>query len=72
MRFSDSNLIAVIGILMIITPVRIITFYIIPVDIPFLFCLKDMDKLKVYLNNTRNKLVKRTINGKKRIKVFWK
>ena len=38
-RFSDSNLITVISVLTIITPVRIITFYVIPVN-TFFFLLK--------------------------------
>ena len=71
-RFSNSNLIVVISVLMITTLVRIITFYVILVDTPFFFCLRDIDKLRVYLDNTRNKLIKRTINGKERIKVFQK
>ena len=53
-------------------PVKIITFYIIPVNIFFFFYLRDINKLKIYFNNIRNKLIKRTINGKKRIKVFRK
>ena len=72
MYFSNNNLITVISILIIITPVRIITFYVMLVNTLFLFYLRDIDKLKVYLNNTRNKFIKRTINGKKRIKVFRK
>jgi hypothetical protein len=35
----------------------IITFHVIKVNIPFLFCLVDMDKLGMYLNNTINRLV---------------
>ena len=71
-RFSNSNLIAVISVLTITTLVRIITFYIIPVNTPFLFYLRDMDKLRVYFDNTCNKLIKRIINSKKRTKVFRK
>ena len=70
MCFNDSNLIVVISILIIMTPVRIITFYIILVNTPFLFYWKDIDKLKVFFNNTRNEFIKRIINGKKCIKVF--
>ena len=72
MRFGNNNLIAVISVLTIAMLVKIIIFYVIPVDTPFLFCLRDMDKLRVYLNNIRNEFVKQTINGKKHIKVFRK
>ena len=44
------------------TPIGEVTFHIVPADTPFLLCIKDMDKLCVYLDNTRNELVKR--NGK--------
>ena len=49
-----------------------IIFYVILTDTPFLLYLKGIDELKVYLNNTRNKLVKRTLNSKEYIKVFRK
>ena len=71
-RFSNSNLIIVISTLTITTLVRIMTFHVIPANTPFLFYLKNINKLRVYLNNTRNKLIKKTINSKKHIKVFRK
>jgi len=39
------------------TPLGYITFYIIPTNTPFLFCIKDMDKLGVRLNNLKNILI---------------
>jgi len=39
------------------TPLGYITFYIIPANTPFLFCIKDMDKLGVKLNNLKNMLI---------------
>lgn len=40
------------------TPIGKVTFHIVPTDTPFLLCIKDMDELGVYLDNTRNELVK--------------
>ena len=34
-----------------------ITFHVIPVNTPFLFCIRDIDKLGVKLNNLKNMLV---------------
>jgi len=39
------------------TPLGCITFHIIPINTPFLFCIRDMDKLGVKLNNLKNVLV---------------
>jgi hypothetical protein len=36
---------------------EIITFYIIKANTLFLFCLANIDKLGIYLDNTVNKLV---------------
>ena len=39
------------------TPIRIIIFYIIQINTPFLLCLTDIDKLGAYFNNLTNKVV---------------
>jgi len=39
------------------TPLGYITFYIIPANTPFLFYIRDIDKLGVKLNNLKNILV---------------
>ncbi|UQC76224.1 uncharacterized protein CLUP02_17737, partial [Colletotrichum lupini] len=35
---------------------RTITFYILPVNIPFLLYLKNIDRLGIIFNNTRNRI----------------
>jgi len=54
--FSKGTIIS-LGIIKVKTPLGYITFYIIPVNTPFLFCIRDMDKLGVKLNNLKNMLV---------------
>ena len=39
------------------TPLRTITFYVVPANTLFLFCLYDMDNLKVKFDNLKNVLV---------------
>jgi len=39
------------------TPIRLITFYIVPANTPFLFCIQDIDKLGVKLDNLENVLI---------------
>lgn len=40
------------------TPLKLITFYIVPVNILFLLYLADIDKLGVFFNNITNKMIK--------------
>ena len=54
--FSKSTVIS-FGIIRVQTPLGYITFYIIPINTPFLFYIKDMDKLGVKLNNFKNILI---------------
>ena len=42
------------NIIRVQTPLGYITFYIIPINIPFLLCIENMDKLGVKLNNFKN------------------
>lgn len=46
-----------IGIVNLNTPIEPVVFYIVQSNIPFLLCLADMDKLKVFFNNITNKLI---------------
>jgi hypothetical protein len=39
------------------TPIGIITFHVVPANTPFLFCLQDMDRLGVKLDNLENVLI---------------
>jgi len=41
------------------TPLGYITFHIVPTNTPFLFCIKDMDKLGVKLDNLKNVLIQK-------------
>jgi len=54
------------------TPIGGITFHIVPTDTPFLLCIKDMDALRVYLDNTRNELVKHDGKIVRRIPIIRK
>ena len=40
------------------TPLRLITFYIVLVNIPFLLCLADIDKHGAFFNNITNQVIK--------------
>jgi hypothetical protein len=41
-------------IIQVPTPLEIITFYVVPADTPFLFCIQDINKIKVKLDNLKN------------------
>ncbi|UQC79452.1 uncharacterized protein CLUP02_04932, partial [Colletotrichum lupini] len=58
--FGLSKEIVALGIIKIETYFRTITFYILPVNTPFLLYLKNIDRLGIIFNNTRN----RTSSGK--------
>jgi len=45
------------SIIRVQTPLGYITFYIISINTPFLFYIRDIDKLGVKLNNLKNMLV---------------
>jgi hypothetical protein len=47
-----------------------IVFYILDASIPFLFSLKDMNRLKIYLNNVTNEII--STDGKRRAPVIRK
>jgi len=46
-----------LGTIRVQTPLEYITFHIIPTNTPFLFYIKDIDKLGVRLNNLKNILI---------------
>ncbi|UQC74964.1 uncharacterized protein CLUP02_01617, partial [Colletotrichum lupini] len=54
--FSLGKEIVALGIIKIETHFGTITFYILPVNTPFLLYLKDIDRLGIIFNNTRNKI----------------
>jgi hypothetical protein len=56
-RFGDNPEVVSIGTVAVCTPFGTVDFQVLPTNTPFLFCLRDMDKHHVYLNNVRNILV---------------
>ncbi|UQC83911.1 uncharacterized protein CLUP02_09407, partial [Colletotrichum lupini] len=54
--FGLSKEIVALGIIKVETHFRTITFYILPVNTPFLLYLKDIDRLSIIFNNTRNRI----------------
>ncbi|UQC75308.1 uncharacterized protein CLUP02_01962 [Colletotrichum lupini] len=54
--FSLSKEIVVLSIIKIEIYFRTITFYILPVNTLFLLYLKDIDRLGIIFNNTRNRI----------------
>jgi hypothetical protein len=45
------------GTIDVLTPLGIITFHVVPTNTPFLFCLQDIDRLGVKLDNLANVLI---------------
>jgi hypothetical protein len=66
-RFGKGEAIS-ISIIQIGTPLGNIMFYMLPTNTPFLYCLQDMDRIKVKLDNIQNVLVQ----GKKVIPIVRK
>jgi hypothetical protein len=56
-RFGKGDAIS-LGTTRVNTPVGTVEFHIVPANTPFLFCIDDMDDLRVRLDNIRNVLVK--------------
>ena len=56
------------GTISVPTPVGPITFHVVPANTPFLWCIQDMDRMKVRLDNLENVL----IQGDKRVPIVRK
>jgi hypothetical protein len=56
-KFRKRPPVTSLGTTKVKTPIRTITFHILDTPTPFLLCLADMDRLGVYLDNTRDKMV---------------
>ncbi|UQC75497.1 uncharacterized protein CLUP02_02151, partial [Colletotrichum lupini] len=54
--FSLGKEIVALGIIKIETHFGIITFYILLINTPFLLYLKDIDRLGIIFNNTKNRI----------------
>ncbi|KAI3535545.1 hypothetical protein CSPX01_11361, partial [Colletotrichum filicis] len=57
-RFSNNKPVKSLGSIVINTLFSNITFYILLTNTPFLYYLRDINKLRVYFNNINNLLVK--------------
>jgi hypothetical protein len=55
-RFGKGEAIS-ISTIQVSTPLGNITFYILPTNTPFLYCLQDINRIKVKLDNIQNMLV---------------
>ena len=55
-RFGKGTIIS-LSTIRVYTPLGYITFYVIPINTLFLFCIRDIDKLGVKLNNLKNILI---------------
>jgi hypothetical protein len=51
------GLIALIRSVTVKTPIGLVDFHIVKADTPFLLCLADMDRLRVYYNNVTDTLI---------------
>ncbi|KAK1914254.1 hypothetical protein P3342_007500 [Pyrenophora teres f. teres] len=67
-KFGKGEATASIGTVQVSTEIGKINFEVLEAPTPFLLCLADMDRLKVYFNNTTDELVQ----GKTRIPVLRK
>ncbi|UQC84049.1 uncharacterized protein CLUP02_09545, partial [Colletotrichum lupini] len=54
--FGLSKEIVTLGIIKIKTYFGTITFYILPINTPFLLYLKDIDRLGIIFDNTKNRI----------------
>jgi hypothetical protein len=52
--FGNNPEITFLGTIGVKTPFEIVNFAIVPTNIPFLFCLADMNRYGVYINNVDN------------------
>ncbi|KAL0943513.1 uncharacterized protein CTRU02_201405 [Colletotrichum truncatum] len=57
MKFGDRILLKFIRTTKVLTPFRSVKFYVIKTNTPFLICLGNIDRLKVYFNNVTNTLI---------------
>jgi hypothetical protein len=56
-KFGKGEATASVGTAQVLTEIRKINFEVLKAPTPFLLCLADMDRLKVYFNNTTDELV---------------
>ncbi|UQC78894.1 uncharacterized protein CLUP02_04373, partial [Colletotrichum lupini] len=56
--FSNNKPVRLLRSIVVSTPFGNITFYILLINTPFLYYLRNINKLRVYFNNINNLLVK--------------
>ncbi|KAI3547809.1 hypothetical protein CSPX01_03386, partial [Colletotrichum filicis] len=56
--FSNSEPVRSLGFIVVSTLFNNITFYVLLTNTPFLYYLKDINKLRIYFNNINNLLIK--------------
>ncbi|KAI3527058.1 hypothetical protein CSPX01_17276, partial [Colletotrichum filicis] len=59
--FSNSKPIKLLKSIIVSTLFNNITFYVLLTNTPFLYYLRDIDKLRIYFNNINNLLIKRDV-----------
>ncbi|OHW98906.1 hypothetical protein CSPAE12_02415, partial [Colletotrichum incanum] len=52
--FSNRERILLSGTIVVPTPFRPINFYVVPINTPFLLCLTDIDRIRIFFNNLTN------------------
>lgn len=57
-QFGKGKHVSSVGTVQVVTPIGQVTFHALETPTPFLLCLKGMDYLRTYLDNTTNELVK--------------
>jgi hypothetical protein len=69
-KFGNSEPVELIGFINVKTLIRTITFHVLKALTLFLMCFRNMNQLKVYLNNTINKIA--FVNGRLRASIIRK
>jgi hypothetical protein len=69
-KFGNGEFVELIGFIDIKTPIRIIIFHVLKAPTLFLICFRDMNRLKVYFNNTTNEIA--SVNGRLRAPIIRK
>ncbi|KAI3541090.1 hypothetical protein CSPX01_07748, partial [Colletotrichum filicis] len=59
--FSNNKPVRLLRFIVINTLFNNITFYVLLTNTPFLYYLRDIDKLRIYFNNINNLLIKRDV-----------
>jgi hypothetical protein len=69
-KFGNGEPVELIKSINIKTPIGTITFHVLKAPTPFLICFRNINRLKVYLNNTINKIA--SANGRLRASIIRK